>query len=82
MYVNNESTVINDYLSSGELLVAKELVDTYIAILNTPDTLKKVTVCRGFQKRRITKCVALYIIWSVGWSNLKYCNFSFSRIYG
>lgn len=42
MYVNNGSAMINDYVSSGELLVAKELVNTYLAILETPDTLVRV----------------------------------------
>ena len=42
LYVNNESTTINDYISSGELMAAQELVNTYIAILDTPDTLGKV----------------------------------------
>lgn len=42
MYVNNGSTLINDYVSSSELLVAKELVNTYVAILETPDTLVRV----------------------------------------
>ena len=41
MYVNNGSNM-ESYVTSSELTAAKELVDTYLAILETPDTMKEI----------------------------------------
>ena len=42
MFVNNNDQKINGYVTSSEILVAKELVNTYIAILETPDTMSMI----------------------------------------
>lgn len=42
MYVNNDNTDVDGYLSNNELSAAKELVDTYLAIFETPDTMKAI----------------------------------------
>ena len=42
MYVNNDNADVDVYLSNNELSAAKELVDTYLAIFETPDTMKAI----------------------------------------
>lgn len=42
MYVNNDNADVDGYLSNNELSAARELVDTYLAIFETPDTMKAI----------------------------------------